>query len=335
MKVIFSLRAYTSILAETTERIKTETGGLLLGTIEGDTWYVIESIDPGPNSVFEVAYFEYDQKYTQHLINKIANLYQEKLSLIGLWHRHPGSFDVFSGTDDGTNAKYASMRPEGAISGIVNIDPKFRLTLYHVKHPCDYSPVQYEVGDHLIPGNLLSYKTIHNFETLINGTVHSGENDRGWTPTLSLSSFMRVIKPFLGKRRYVKKLEKPAEDKEAVLDQIVNTVLSDILFLSDQLGIKMSVIRNGACVAFVQDTIDGIFRIFFAYSQEDDVFYFQYEKENYTYEDSLFKNTYELAEKTRKIENNHAEPDADPFALDVNDIVSDVLKLFRFQRKGR
>ena len=95
MKVVFSDRAYAAILAETAEKIRTETGGLFLGSVENGTWYVVEAIDPGPKSVFEVAYFEYDRQYTQHLINKIANLYEEKLSLIGLWHRHPGSFDVF------------------------------------------------------------------------------------------------------------------------------------------------------------------------------------------------------------------------------------------------
>ena len=109
MKVVFSDRAYAAVLAETTEKIKTETGGLFLGVVERDTWYIVETIDPGPKSIFEVAYFEYDQQYTQHLINKVANLYDEKLNLIGLWHRHPGSFDVFSGTDDGTNTKYAKM----------------------------------------------------------------------------------------------------------------------------------------------------------------------------------------------------------------------------------
>ena len=137
-EVIISERAYASILAETTEKIKTETGGLFLGVIDQDHWYIVEAIDPGPKSIFKVAYFEYDRAYTQHLINKIANLYDAKLSLIGLWHRHPGSFDQFSSTDDETNSKYASMRTEGAISALVNIDPTFRLTIYHVGQPCKY-----------------------------------------------------------------------------------------------------------------------------------------------------------------------------------------------------
>lgn len=70
MKVVFSDRAFAAVMAETTEKIKTETGGLFLGSFEDGVWYVIEAIDPGPKSIFEVAYFEYDQQYTQHLISR-------------------------------------------------------------------------------------------------------------------------------------------------------------------------------------------------------------------------------------------------------------------------
>ncbi len=159
MEAIFSNRAFTAVMAETTEKIKTETGGLFLGTVENDTWYIIETIDPGPKSIFKVTYFEYDQKYTEHLINKIAKLYDKPLELIGLWHRHPGSFDIFSQTDDGTNAKYAKMRPQGAISGLVNVDPEFRFTMYHVNQPCNYSKINYRVGDELIPEEYLKLKS--------------------------------------------------------------------------------------------------------------------------------------------------------------------------------
>ena len=93
--VVFSERAFTSILVETQEKIRTETGGVFLGYRKGDVWYVIESIDPGPNSVFQPAYFEYDQDYINHLINKVSRLYSLQLDLIGLWHRHPGSYDSF------------------------------------------------------------------------------------------------------------------------------------------------------------------------------------------------------------------------------------------------
>ena len=56
MKVVFSERAYVSVLAETAEKIRTETGGVFLGYIDGDCWYIVEAVDPGPKSVFQVAF---------------------------------------------------------------------------------------------------------------------------------------------------------------------------------------------------------------------------------------------------------------------------------------
>lgn len=124
--IIFSDKSFLGIVAETYERSQTETGGILLGKIIGNTWYVIESLDPGPNSIFQQSYFEYDTPYVTHLANKITRFYQTKLQLLGLWHRHPGSFDSFSSTDDSTNREYALRNSAGAISGLVNLDPDFR-----------------------------------------------------------------------------------------------------------------------------------------------------------------------------------------------------------------
>ena len=148
VEVIFSARAYVSLLSEVLSRIETETGGVFLGYYQDGVWQVVESIDPGPLSRFEVAYFEYDQDYINHLINKVSRIYEKQLDLIGLWHRHPGSFDQFSATDDGTNTSYAQLSECGAISALVNIDPDFRLTIYHVaSEPLRYREVRYCVLD--------------------------------------------------------------------------------------------------------------------------------------------------------------------------------------------
>jgi hypothetical protein len=161
MRAIISLRAYTSIVCETYEKISTETGGIFLGFFDNNVWYVIEGIDPGPRSIFTPSYFEYDQGYVSHLSNKIARYYSRNIGLVGLWHRHPGGFDSFSRTDDGTNQKYASQNNFGAISGIVNIDPDFRLTIYHVENnnPISYSKIPFEVGDNLIPKHMLQLQS--------------------------------------------------------------------------------------------------------------------------------------------------------------------------------
>jgi len=166
--LIFSDRAMTALKVETLEKIQTETGGVFLGYRKGSVWYVIETVDPGPSSIFQAAYFEYDQNYINHLINKISRLYNEQLDLIGLWHRHPGSYDKFSSTDDLTNSKYAELNSDGAVSLLVNIDPVFRITPYHVTLPLSYEKIEYKVGDDLIPPSILLLKDHKMLETRIN-----------------------------------------------------------------------------------------------------------------------------------------------------------------------
>lgn len=162
--MVFTKRAITALLVETREKITTETGGVFLGKCIDDIWYVVETIDPGPKAIFKTAYFEYDQDYINHLINKISRLYNQQLDLIGLWHRHPGSLDSFSMTDDGTNSKYAELSINGAISGLVNIDPDFRLTMYHVSLPLSYEKIEWTVDDELIP---LEISCLKDTDTLV------------------------------------------------------------------------------------------------------------------------------------------------------------------------
>lgn len=248
MKVIFSERAFTSILAETTERVYTETGGLFLGTIQEDNWFVIESIDPGPNSIFEVAYFEYDKKYVEHLINKIANIYNEKLDLIGLWHRHPGSMDVFSTTDGGTNSKYAAMREQGAISALVNVDPNFRLTVYHVKQPCKYLKIDYLVGNSYIPSNLLRLKSLSKFENIMQNILYNNAKGNIYSKIKNLNSLIDTVLPLVPAELQVSEyiiseINITQQNLQNIRNQIINMLLSDIIFITDKLGIKITTIQ--------------------------------------------------------------------------------------------
>lgn len=156
--IVFSNRAYNSILSETYDKIQTETGGILLGRIIDDVWYVIEVIDPGPNSVFTFTYFEYDTPYVNHLAKAISKQYKNELAVLGLWHRHPGSMDTFSSTDDLTNKEFSKANSNGVISGLINIDPNFRITMYHVSLPLKYTRLSFGIGDALFPNELLKYK---------------------------------------------------------------------------------------------------------------------------------------------------------------------------------
>ena len=164
--VVFSNKAYNAIIRESFDKDPVETGGILLGHIlNNGIWIVMDVLPPGIHSIFEMAYFEYDDEFVNYLAQSVANQYKIPLELLGLWHRHPGSMDFFSSTDDQTNFTFASQNPYGVISGLVNIDPVFRLTMYHMDHnpriasnrPL-YETIPIEVGDDIIPQEYFELK---------------------------------------------------------------------------------------------------------------------------------------------------------------------------------
>lgn len=183
--VIFSDKAYNAIIDETFRKDPIETGGILLGhVLDNGLWVVMEVIPPGIDSVHQYAYFEYDEKFVNYLAESVATKYENKLELLGLWHRHPGSMDTFSGTDDGTNRIFAGLRSCGAISGLVNVDPNFRLTMRHVSNPLHYEIVDVEVGDDLIPEDY--FKLRHFPEKGLNPAPYS-EKKNDWKNIGSMS----------------------------------------------------------------------------------------------------------------------------------------------------
>lgn len=160
--VVFTKRAFNAIVTETLARNPIETGGIFLGyMLDNGIWVVVETIPPGIKTINEMAYFEYDTDFVNYLANVVAQQYKEQIQVLGLWHRHPGSYDVFSGIDDGTNRKFANGTPEGcgAISALVNCDPQLRLSMFAVDRDVNYTSIPWIVdeGD-IIPENLLALR---------------------------------------------------------------------------------------------------------------------------------------------------------------------------------
>lgn len=293
MEVIFSDRAYAAVLAETAEKIKTETGGLFLGTVIGDTWYIVEAIDPGPKSVFEVAYFEYDRAYTQHLIRKIANLYAKKLDLIGLWHRHPGSFDIFSVTDNGTNAKYAAMRSEGAISALVNIDPDFRITMYHVGAPCRYAKIPYRIGDRLFPPGLLELRSHEQFERLMKNTLRPGSVPPPVRESADLGAFMRSVVPYLEPFSEQEDPKEGGAETETLAERFLDALADDLAFFSEKAGLAVSLARRGDRFVLLQERGSLTTALIFSYADRADGFVFAFDGKSYRYAPGCLRQAYE------------------------------------------
>ena len=179
--IVFSNKAYNAIIRESFDKDPVETGGILLGHIlDNGVWIVMEVLPPGIKCIFQRAYFEYDDSFVNYLAQSVANQYKIPLELLGLWHRHPGSMDVFSTTDDGTNTSFAIQNPNGVISGLVNIDPRFRLTMYHMDSPIEqpernmrpkYERVDIEIGDDIIPDDFFLLKYYNGNESNLNPLV--------------------------------------------------------------------------------------------------------------------------------------------------------------------
>ncbi len=333
MRVVFSNRAYASVLAETTEKIKTETGGLFLGTVQDDIWFVIEAIDPGPKSIFEVAYFEYDQKYTQHLINKIANLYDKELTLIGLWHRHPGSFDQFSSTDDGTNAKYAAMRKEGAISALVNIDPKFRITMYQVDRSCRYKRIQYDVGDNLIPNDLLKFKTPDRFFSIMENILHpassNGNAVEGYHKSVSLASFMKFITPMLKDAECTDVETNNLVRDETTQEKLIDEIVDDLTYMADTLGVEMSISLDDVYLTVYQEAIDKTTKLYFMFSEAKQAIVLFYADKCYVYRRKLFTDAFEKAKSEREQKGSTTGSDR---LRKQPGVVDSMIKIIKFKR---
>lgn len=160
--VIFSQRAFNAIVTEVLDKDPTETGGIFIGyVLDNGAWVVVENIPPGYNAIHKPAYFEYDAEFVNYLSNVIALQYKGNLQVLGLWHRHPGSLDVFSPTDDETNLKFASEKPCGAISALVNYDPQMRLTMYHVDGQGKTKQTEWYVDDgETIPEDMLQLRFV-------------------------------------------------------------------------------------------------------------------------------------------------------------------------------
>lgn len=182
--VVFSQRAFNSIVTETIHKNPVETGGIFIGyVLDNGVRIVVENIPPGQNSQHKWGYFEYDEVFVNYLSNVVARQYVGNLQVLGLWHRHPGSLDTFSSTDDGTNLLFAQGQTYGSISALVNCDSKMRITMYHVSQQGKYTHIDWFVDDgDLIPKEYLqlwytSEDSLPDLNKISNEQITSNEKE--------------------------------------------------------------------------------------------------------------------------------------------------------------
>jgi len=185
-KIVFHSDAFVAMVGELESAGPLETGGILLGTIRDETWYIVEHIDPGYlNVVRTVVGFEYDQEYVNHLAAVRNRAFGEALSVLGLWHRHPGSLDFFTPTDRRTNEGFARLSDRGAVSLILNLDPILRISAFHLAREGEYSRIEtVEVAAGDLPDRIGERRSIRAAGwTVTKGAAHEHPDPHERAPT--------------------------------------------------------------------------------------------------------------------------------------------------------
>ena len=230
-QIYFTTKAYVQLLTEIADYPYVETGGVLVGQRRGNTFYVFETVDPGFKADRQRAEFSRHYEYTEHLAYKVANQYEGKTTVVGYYHRHPGSYDHFSGGDDISNLEFAQTF-NGVISGLVNIDPEFRLAFYYISPEGRQSKaISYKVDDKAFEGIMI----LKNSEDLIN-CIHY--NEKNYTiPSLQSRQQRNLIRASYND--YNNKQPTVAQS----LEKIYAIVKGEILFLEKH-GYKVDISKS-------------------------------------------------------------------------------------------
>jgi integrative and conjugative element protein (TIGR02256 family) len=86
-----------------------ETGGILIGRIEGDRVIVAHAVGPGPNAIHEPAKFLRDGDYAQQQLDEYVTMSEAIDDYIGEWHSHP--LPVGPSMRDRESMSWISTRP--------------------------------------------------------------------------------------------------------------------------------------------------------------------------------------------------------------------------------
>lgn len=97
------------IKQESQERYPLETGGILIGKIEGDRVIVAHGVGPGPNAIHEPAKFLRDGEYAQQQLDTYVAMSEGDDDYIGEWHSHP--IPVGPSLRDRESISWISTRP--------------------------------------------------------------------------------------------------------------------------------------------------------------------------------------------------------------------------------
>lgn len=118
-KVVSSNRALAAMVSGIERFPDTENGGVLLGIEKEDRIYVVEAIEAGAESVREKGRLSFESSSIEHTLQVIMGLYEEELSIIGVWHKHNNECNPPFSTEDDICHKTLSCQLQKDIVSIL------------------------------------------------------------------------------------------------------------------------------------------------------------------------------------------------------------------------
>jgi len=122
--IILSREIAETIRAEVEASVDAETGGILIGHVQGRTAVVMRATGPGPNAKRTKAVFERDVEFVQSQLDQAAGEFGERGLYIGEWHSHletdpePSPRDIRSMCGIAEAPNYATRCPVMVIAGL-------------------------------------------------------------------------------------------------------------------------------------------------------------------------------------------------------------------------
>lgn len=81
--------AISLIHEESRAKFPRETGGILIGYLEGNIFYIEEAVGPGPRAIHKLQTFIRDGNYSQEQLDQIVIHTEGRWDYLGEWHSHP------------------------------------------------------------------------------------------------------------------------------------------------------------------------------------------------------------------------------------------------------
>ena len=162
MKVVYSKRSFVSMVLESEyyTNMGKETGGVLLGQIRDNIYYVLESILPGFLAHHKSGSFKYDNDFVDYTATHLSSIYNVPLEVVGVWHTHINAPSVFSPADQMLNEKFLTMSVDNRVLSVIITESSERMINCFDVSKTGTQAINYKVDDSLIPYEFRQYKQI-------------------------------------------------------------------------------------------------------------------------------------------------------------------------------